>query len=161
MLARRQPVTLRRRDWLVEIADERAGGVALFDGRCEEALEFYKKRLGAKIEEVMKFSENPPPPGMIAPGFEDKVMHAAFWIHGSMIMASDGMKPEEKPFKGFSLTLSVKDEAEAKIVYGALTAEGGKADMPLAKTFFSPCFGMLTDQFGVSWMIIVPAAKPA
>lgn len=128
-----------------------------FGGRCEEALEFYKQAIGAKVEMVMRFDEcpDPMPEGMLAPGFEKKVMHSSFWVGNSMIMASDGCNPSSK-FEGFSLSISVKDEAEADKVFAALS-EGGKVTMPLEKTFWSPRFGMLEDRFGVSWMVnVVP-----
>lgn len=128
-----------------------------FGGRCEEALEFYKQAIGAKVEMVMRFDEcpDPMPEGMLAPGFEKKVMHSSFWVGNSMIMASDGCNPSSK-FEGFSLSISVADEAEADKVFAALS-EGGKVTMPLEKTFWSPRFGMLDDRFGVSWMVnVVP-----
>ena len=128
----------------------------MFGGRCQEALDFYQSALGAKIEMVMLFkdSPDPTPPGMLPPGFENKVMHCSFVIHGSRIMASDGCE-EASNFSGFSLSLSVKTEAEADQAFNAL-AEGGSVRMPLSKTFWSPKFGMLTDKFGVAWMIIIP-----
>ncbi len=131
----------------------------MFGGRCEEALAFYKKALGAEVEMMMLFKDSPepPPPGMLQKGFEEKVMHCSFRIRGTTLMASDGC--EEGPgFSGFSLSLSVKDEDDAKTVFDALL-EDGKVQMPLAKTFWSPCFGMLTDKFGMGWMVIVPGDK--
>ena len=128
-----------------------------FSGRCEEALEFYKTVLGAKIEMLMRFKESPepPPPGMLLPGHENKVMHASFRIGESLLMASDGCGENSK-FEGFSLSISLPAEAEAKRVFDALAA-GGEVRMPLTKTFWSPCFGMLTDRFGMGWMIGVEA----
>jgi PhnB protein len=128
-----------------------------FGGRCEEALGYYQKALGAKVDVVMHFNEcpEPMPEGTLAPGFEKKVMHASFRIRGTTLMASDGMG-EGEGFSGFSLSLSVKDEADAKQVFAALI-DGGSVLMPLSKTFYSPCFGMVTDRFGISWMVIVPA----
>lgn len=126
-----------------------------FGGRCEEALEFYTKTLDAKVTALMRYSENPE--GVIPPGFEDKVMHSVFHIRGTMLMASDGCG-ETAGFKGFSLSLSVHDESQAHTIFSALS-EGGKVDMPLTKTFYSPCFGMLTDRFGLGWMVIVPGEK--
>lgn len=130
----------------------------MFGGRCEEALAFYQAAVGAKVERVMKFSESPEPmpPGVLAPGFEQKIMHSSFMIGQSRVMASDGCGPGSK-FEGFSLSLSVATEAEADRAFNALAA-GGKVTMPLGKTFWSPRFGMLTDKFGVAWMVIVPAA---
>jgi PhnB protein len=129
-----------------------------FEGRTEEALEFYKKALGAQVTMLMRFKESPdpPPPGMVPPGSENKVMHAAFEVGGSLIMASDGGCSGQSKFGGVSLSLSVPDEQTADRFFGAL-AEGGKVQMPLGKTFFSPRFGIVADRFGVSWMIIVEA----
>ena len=126
-----------------------------FGGRCEEALEFYRAAVGAQVEMVMKFKDSPepPPPGKIAPGFENKVMHASFRIGGSTLMGSDGCQEGSK-FDGFSLSLSVPTEAEADRAFAAL-AEGGEVKMPLSKTFWSPRFGMLTDRFGLGWMVSV------
>ena len=129
-----------------------------FDGRCEEAIEFYKGTLGAKVDMLMRFKDSPepPPPGCVAPGSENKVMHAAFHVGDTLVMASDGMEMKGKPeFKGFSLSVDAKDEAEADRLFAAL-GKGGKVQMPLTKTFYSPRFGVVADQFGVSWMVIVP-----
>ncbi len=127
-----------------------------FDGRCEEAVEFYRTALGAEVSMIVRFKESPepPPPGMVPPGWEEKIMHASFKIGESTIMASDGGCESEKGFKGFSLSLAVPDEAAANRAFTAL-ADGGEVRMPLAKTFWSPCFGMLTDRFGLGWMISV------
>jgi PhnB protein len=126
-----------------------------FRGRCEEALEFYKTALGAQVDFLMRYKESPepPPPGRVPPGFENKVMHATFRIGSNILMASDGCE-ENMKFDGFSLAISVATEAEAKSAFNALSA-GGKVVMPLTKTFWSPCFGMLTDKFGMSWMVSV------
>jgi PhnB protein len=127
-----------------------------FDGRCEEAIEFYKRTVGAKVEMLMRFSDNPEPaqPGMVPPGSENKVMHACIRIGDTAVMASDGRCMGKPSFQGFSLSLTVKDETEADRLYAAL-GDGGQVQMPLTKTFFSPRFGMVGDRFGVSWMIIV------
>lgn len=127
-----------------------------FDGRCEEAIEFYKRTLGAKVETLMRFKESPEPPrpGMCPPGSEDKVMHASLRIGETTVMASDGRCNGKPSFQGFSLSLSAKDAAEADRLFAAL-GDGGQVQMPLAKTFFSSRFGMVADRFGVSWMIIV------
>jgi PhnB protein len=129
-----------------------------FDGCCEEAIEFYKQALGAEVEMLMRFKEGPepPPPGMVPPGSENKVMHACLRIGGAAVMASDGRCQGHPSFSGFSLSLEARDEAEADRLFGAL-AEGGQVQMPLGKTFFSPRFGMVADRFGVPWMVIVPA----
>lgn len=131
-----------------------------FSGRCEEALEFYEQVLGAKRVMLMRFEEapDPPPEGMLAAGWERKVMHCAIQIGQSQIMMSDGCGPEEAAFAGFNLSISVAVEAEAERIFGALSA-GGNVMMPLAKTFWSPCFGMVSDRFGVGWMISVEAAE--
>jgi PhnB protein len=127
-----------------------------FDGRCEEAIEFYKKTLGAEVGMLMRFKESPDPmpPGMIPPGSENKVMHAALRIGGTTVMASDGRAQGKPKFEGFSLSLNAKDEADAERLFAALS-DGGEVNMPLAKTFFAKRFGMVRDRFGVTWMIIV------
>ena len=127
-----------------------------FDGRCEEALEFYRKTVGAEVKMLMRFKDNPEPqqqPGC-APGADNKVMHVCFQIGDTEIMASDGQCSGKPSFQGFSLSLTVPDETAAKRLYAAL-GEGGQVQMPLAKTFFSPSFGMVADRFGVSWMVYV------
>jgi len=128
-----------------------------FDGCCEEALDFYKKTLGAKVEMMMRFKENPDKdknPNCM-PSDDNKIMHAAFKVGDTMVMGSDGMAAGGKPeFKGFSLTVSAKDDAEAEKTFAALS-DGGKVEMPLTKTFFSSKFGMLHDKFGIGWMVIV------
>ena len=130
----------------------------IFGGRCEEALEFYRKALGAEVEMVMRFDESPepPPPGMLPAGFEKKVMHSSFHVRGVRLMASDGCDGKSK-FDGFSLALTVPNEADARRAFDAL-ADGGSVQMPLTPTFWSPCYGMLTDRFGLAWMVMVPQA---
>jgi len=130
-----------------------------FDGKCEEALDFYKSALGAKVEMMMRFKDSPEPvpAGMCPPGSENKVMHAAFHIGNTLVMASDGMAGGKPEFKGFSLSVNAASEAEADKLFAAL-GKGGKVVMPLGKTFYSPRFGMVTDKFGVGWMVIVPQA---
>ncbi len=131
-----------------------------FDGRCEEAIEFYKKTLGAKVEMLMRFRESPepPPPGCMAPGTEDKVMHACLRIGDTAVMASDGQCGGKPSFQGVSLSITAPTEADADRMFNAL-ADGGQVQMPLAKTFFSPRFGVVADRFGMSWMVIVEPAK--
>ena len=124
-----------------------------FDGRAEEAFEFYKKTLGAKVDMMMRFKEAPDH-SMIAPGSEDKVMHASLRIGDTTVMASDGRCTGEPNFQGFSLTVTAPDDAEAERVFAAL-GEGGEVRMPMSKTFFSSRFGMVADRFGVGWMVIV------
>jgi PhnB protein len=128
-----------------------------FGGRCEEAINFYRTALGAEVEMLMRFDESPepPPPGMLQAGFEKKVMHASFRVSGIPLMASDGCDDKSK-FDGFRLALTVPTEADAKRSFDAL-ADGGSVQMPLAKTFWSPCYGMVTDRFGLGWMVMVPA----
>lgn len=127
-----------------------------FNGVCEQAVEFYKKALGAEVEMMMRFKESPepPPPGMVPPGFENKIMHTSFRIGQTTVMASDGCSEGKTSFDGFSLSLTTATEAEADRAFAAL-AEGGQVRMPLTKTFWSPRFGMLQDRFGVGWMISV------
>lgn len=127
----------------------------MFGGRCEEALEFYRNALGAQVDMLMRFSESPDPtpPGMLPPGFENKVMHASFRIGDNVLMASDGCEVGAQ-FKGFSLSIAVATEAEADHFFNALS-DGSQVQMPLTKTFWSPRFGMLTDRFGIAWMINV------
>jgi PhnB protein len=125
-----------------------------FDGSCEDAIEFYKSALDAEVETLMRYSESPepPPPGMVPPGFEDKIMHASLRIGGALFMASDDCSQNSPRFDGFSLSLSVPDAATAERMFGALAA-AGQVVMPLSKTFWSPLFGMVKDRFGVGWMI--------
>lgn len=127
-----------------------------FGGQCEEALEFYRTALGAEVGMVMHYFESPEPipVGMIEEGFENKVMHAQFKVGSTLVMASDGREAGTS-FEGFSLSLTVPTEDEAKRAFAAL-AEGGQVRMPLGKTFWSACFGMVQDRFGVNWMITVP-----
>ena len=129
-----------------------------FDGRCEEALEFYRKMLGAEVTMLMRFKDAPEPhqPGMCPPGSENKVMHSSFRIGDTVVMASDGRCLGKPNFQGFALSLTAKNDAEAERLFGALAA-GGQVQMPMAKTFFASRFGMAADRFGVSWMVIVPA----
>ncbi len=127
------------------------------DGRCEEAIEFYRRALGAEVTALMRYKESPEPhaPSMIPPGAEDKVMHANLRFGDTTVMASDGRCLGQPNFQGFALTLNAADDAEAERLFSAL-AEGGKVQMPLDKTFFASRFGMAADRFGVPWMVIVP-----
>jgi PhnB protein len=127
-----------------------------FDGRCEEAIEFYRGAVGAEVTRLMRFKDSPEPaqPGMVPPGSENKVMHASFRIGDTTVMASDGRCQGKPSFQGFSLSLIVPNEAEAQRLFSAL-GEGGQVQMPLSKTFFSAAFGMVADRFGVSWMVLV------
>ena len=127
-----------------------------FGGRCDEALAFYRDALGAEVEMLMRFDQSPeaPPPGMLQPGFEKKVMHASFRVRGALLMASDGCDDRSK-FDGFRLNLQVPTEADARRAFEGLAA-GGTVQMPLTKTFWAPLYGMVTDRFGVGWMVMVP-----
>jgi PhnB protein len=126
-----------------------------FEGRAEEAIEFYKKAIGAKVEMMMRNKESPdkPPPGMLPSGSENKIMHAALKIGDAQLMLSDGRCSGKPSFKGVSVSLSVTNEKDAERFFKGLS-EGGQVHVPLAKTFFSPRFGMLADKFGVSWMVM-------
>ena len=124
-----------------------------FNGRCEEAVNFYRKTLGAEVETLMRFNESPDP-SMCAPGTLDKVMHGSIRIGDATVLVSDGRCEGQPKFGGFALTIYAADEAKAKTLFAAL-GDGGQVQMPLTKTFFSPAFGMVADRFGVSWMVLV------
>ncbi len=128
-----------------------------FNGRCEEALAFYKNALGAEILFQMRYSECPEPldPKMVPPGSENLIMHVTFRIGDTIVMGSDGQPGQPSQFKGFALSLTAKDPAEAERHFAALS-DRGEIRMPISKTFFSPCFGMVADKFGVPWMVNVP-----
>ena len=129
-----------------------------FNGRCEEAVKFYQKALGAEVQMMMRYKESPEPtpPGMTPPDWGDKIMHASLRIGATLLMASDGSNGKTF-FEGFSLSLSFPNEADATRAFTAL-ADGGQVRMPLGKTFWSPCFGMVQDKFGVGWMVSVTPA---
>ena len=129
-----------------------------FNGVAAEAAEFYRSALDAKIETLMRYSDSPEPhpPGMVAPGSENKVMHMTLQIGDATLHGADDCTGAQPVFQGFSLSLTATDEAQAQRLFAKL-ADGGKVQMPLAKTFFSPLFGMLQDRFGASWMILVRA----
>jgi PhnB protein len=129
-----------------------------FGGRCEEAIEFYCKTLGAEPIQLMRFKDAPDP-NACAAGAPDKVMHSAFRVGGSALMASDGCGDEQPKFEGFSLSFTAPNDAEAERVF-RLLANGGQVQMPIGKTFFASQFGIVTDRFGVSWMVIVPLDGP-
>ena len=124
-----------------------------FNGRCDEALEFYQKALGAKVRMVMRWKDSPDK-SMCTPQNADKVMHAQFQIGDTTVMASDGRSGGNPNFKGIMLSISATSDAEADRLFNGL-AEGGQVQMPLGKTFFSPRFGMVADKFGVGWMVLV------
>lgn len=131
-----------------------------YSGRCEEAIAFYQQALGAERGMQMRFRESPDavPDGMLEPGFENKIMHAELNVCGTKLLLSDGCDSKTR-FSGFSLALSVPTEAEAHRLFNGL-AQGGQVTMPLMKTFWSPCYGMVTDKFNVSWMVMVPGQAP-
>jgi PhnB protein len=127
-----------------------------FEGRCEEALEFYKTALGAEVTMMMRYKDSPEPPSAeCGPIPADSIMHASFRVGDTEVMASDGMSQRKPEFKGFSLSLTASNDAEAQRLFTAL-GQGGQVQMPLAKTFFASSFGMVADRFGVSWMVITP-----
>ena len=125
-----------------------------FDGRCEEAVEFYKKAIGAEVLMLMRNAESPEPapPGMLPAGSENKVMHVSFKVGDTTVMASDGRNGGQPEFKGFTLSITVADAAACQRMFDAL-GDGGQVQMPLAKTFWAPMFGMVADRFGVGWMV--------
>jgi PhnB protein len=129
-----------------------------FDGRCEEAIDFYKKAIGAKAEMVMHWKDCPDK-SAVTPQNENKVMHACVQVGDAKLLASDGRCEGKPDFKGFALTLSAKTDAEADKLFNALS-DGGQVQMPLTKTFFSPKFGMCADKFGIGWMVLVESAPP-
>ena len=132
-------------------------GYISFSGRCEEALEFYKKSIGAEVTSLMRWKESPEKDMKGPLGYEEKIMNAAFRIGETQLMADDGMGEKKAEFKGMTLAIVVADDAEAKRVFTAL-GEGGNVTMPLMKTFWSSSFGMLSDKFGVPWMVNVEAS---
>jgi PhnB protein len=142
---------------MVQPAEERVMQVQsylFFDGRCEEAIEFYKKTLGAQVDMLMRFKDSPEKNENCMPSDTNKVMHASLRIGETRVMASDGHSTGKPEFKGFALSVNAKNEADADRLFNGLSS-GGNVTMPLGKTFFSPRFGMTTDKFGVNWMVIV------
>lgn len=129
-----------------------------FGGRCEEALEFYKKSIGAEVTGLMRWKDSPEASMKPPPGYEEKIMNAAFRIGETQLMADDGMGEKTPEFKGMTLAIEVADDAEAQRVFTALS-DGGNVQMPLMKTFWSSSFGMLSDKFGVPWMVNVKAPE--
>jgi PhnB protein len=129
-----------------------------FGGRCEEALEFYKKSIGAEVSGLMRWKESPDKEMKPPPGWEEKVMNASFRIGETHLMADDGMGPATPEFKGMTLALSAASDADTRRVFDAL-AGGGTVQMPLAKTFWTSSFGMLTDKFGVPWMVMTESSS--
>jgi len=129
-----------------------------FEGRTEEALEFYQSKLGAKVKFMMRYKENPDPK-YNPPNSGEKVMHCNFRIGDTQVMASDGNCSGKPSFQGFSLTFNAKDEADAKRRFNAL-AEGGQVNLPLSETFFAKSFGMVADRFGLNWMVMAGPKNP-
>ncbi|HEU5176032.1 MAG TPA: VOC family protein [Burkholderiales bacterium] len=128
-----------------------------FEGRTEEALEFYKSKLGAQVEFMMRYKENPDPK-YNPPDSGEKVMHSCFRVGDTQVMASDGNCSGKPSFQGFSLTFNAADEADAKRRFNAL-AEGGQVNLPLSETFFAKSFGMVADRFGLNWMVMAGPKK--
>jgi PhnB protein len=128
-----------------------------FRGRCEEAIAYYKAKLGAEVLMMLRFKDNPDKPGpdKVPAALDERIMHSCLRINGAEIMMSDGMRSGELDFQCMSLSLSVSSAAEAERIFNALAADG-TVQMPLGKTFFSPCFGAVADKFGVAWTVIVP-----
>lgn len=133
-----------------------------FEGRCDEAAEFYQRALGAEVLMLMRYKDSPEPqpPGRLPPGSDDKVMHMSLRVGDTTLMASDGLCSGKPSFQGVSLSLTVGDAAKAERMFAAL-GQGGQVQMPMTQTFFASRFGMLADRFGVSWMITVGDPAPA
>jgi PhnB protein len=129
-----------------------------FEGRTEEALEFYKSKLNAQVEFMMRYKDNPDPK-YNPPNSGEKVMHSCFRIGDTQVMASDGNCTGKPSFQGFSLTFNAADEADAKRRFSAL-AEGGQVNLPLSETFFAKSFGMVADRFGLNWMVMAGPKNP-
>jgi PhnB protein len=133
-----------------------------FDGQAEEALTFYERALGATVEAKMRYAEcpDPVPAEHLPPGGAQKLLHARLHVGDAALMMSDGVAPGAGGFRGFSLTLQYAAERDARRAFDAL-ADGGQVLMPMDRTFFSPCYGMLVDRFGVQWMVMVCTPQPA
>lgn len=129
----------------------------IFNGRCEEALNFYKNAIGAEVTTLMRFKDNPEP-NQSSPGVADKIMHSSFRVGETDVMASDGRCDDRIIFQGFALSITAVNAAEADNLFAALS-EGGQVQMPMTETFFSPRFGMVADKFGVSWMVLAERKK--
>ena len=127
-----------------------------FDGKCEEAIEFYKSAIGAKVDMMMRFKEAPEP-GHMPPDAGDKIMHAAFKVGDTQVLASDGHCAGKPSFQGFGLALSAKSDAEAEKLFNNV-GKGGQVLQPMTKTFFASKFGMVTDRYGIMWMVMAESA---
>jgi PhnB protein len=127
-----------------------------FEGRAQEAIDFYKGAVGAKVDMIMLFKEAPPEmQAQMSPGSKDKIMHAAFKIGDTQVLASDGRCTGKASFSGINLTLNAANNSEAEKLFGALS-NGGQVTMPMSETFFAHRFGMCSDKFGVGWMVLAP-----
>jgi len=126
-----------------------------FDGRAEEAIEYYRRVLDAKVERILRFKDSPESkPGMTPPGAENKIMHAELRFGDTVLLMSDGHCAGKPEFRGFGIALSVANDGDADRRFAALS-DGGQVQMPLTKTFFTSKFGMVLDRFGVMWMVLV------
>jgi PhnB protein len=138
-----------------QTANSKVQPYLFFDGRCEEAIEFYRKTLGAEVVMSMRFKESPDQT-MVTPGSENKIMHATLRIGDTIVLLSDGRCSGAPSFQGFALSVTAANEAEADRLFAAL-GDGGQVQMPMMQTFFATRFGMVADRFGVGWMVILPA----
>jgi PhnB protein len=130
------------------------------DGRCEEAIAFYREALGAEVLMLMRYSEAPPNPDCpVTPGSENKIMHSALRVGDAQLMLSDGFASGNPRFEGFALSITANSDAEARTLFDAL-GDGGKVTAPLEATFFATSFGMVSDRFGMHWMVLVPKPMP-
>lgn len=131
-----------------------------FDGKCDEALAFYRDTVGAEILQLMRYRDMPLQPGSdtcveqsMPPGCEDKVLHCSFRIGATELMASDGFCAGKPVFEGFALSLVLKDKDTVERTFARL-AEGGEVRVPVDKTFFSPAFGLVVDRYGILWNVL-------
>lgn len=123
----------------------------VFNGQCEAAFKFYEKLLGGKITGIMTHA-NSPMANQVPPEWRDKVMHAHMTVGNSVLMGSDAPPQHFQKPQGFSVSIGVKTVEEGERIFKALS-ENGAVQMPFQKTFWSPGFGMLTDRFGIPWMV--------
>ena len=122
-----------------------------FNGRCEEAFNFYQQCLGGEIGAIFRYAGTPMS-GEVPADWQEKIMHGSITIGEQVLMAAD-VAPEryEEP-KGFSLSLQIKSTAEAERIFRELSSNG-RVVVPLEKTFWAALFGVLVDPFGISWLI--------
>jgi len=129
-----------------------------FDGQCEAAFQLYEQVFGGKIEGVFRY-EGTPIEGQVPPEWRQKIMHITLGVGQSQIMGADAQPGQSSgPAKRFCMSINLKDTEEAKRIFNGL-AEGGQIQMPLAPTFWAAQFGMLTDRFGIPWMVNCEAPK--